>query len=75
MPGLPFTASWLVPTLVQILNGEKPANTPPIRMDFVPCTRVSYSNGGVTIEKLLMMDVAASHSRTSCARLCSISWA
>ena len=28
-----------VPTLVQIFNGEKPANTAPIRVDFVPGTR------------------------------------
>ena len=46
-----------VPTLVQILNGEKPANTAPIRVDFVPGTRVRYSGGGVTIEQQLMMDV------------------
>ncbi len=48
-----------VPTLVQIFNGEKPANTAPIRVDFVPGTRVRYSGGGVTIEQQLMMDGAA----------------
>jgi CubicO group peptidase (beta-lactamase class C family) len=48
-----------VPTLVQILNGEKPANTAPIRVDFVPGTRVRYSGGGVTIEQQLMMDVTS----------------
>lgn len=47
-----------VPTLVQIFNGEKPANTPPIRVDFVPGTKERYSGGGVTIEQQLMMDVA-----------------
>jgi len=47
-----------VPTLVQILDGEKPANTPAIRVDLVPGTRVRYSGGGVTIEQLLMSDVA-----------------
>lgn len=45
------------PTLVQIFNGEKPANTAPIRVDFVPGTRMRYSGGGVTIEQQLMMDV------------------
>src|SRR5215469_15448393 len=45
------------PTLVQILNGEKPANTPPIRVDLVPGTQVRYSGGGVTIEQQLMIDV------------------
>lgn len=48
-----------VPTLVQIFDGEKPANTAPIRVDFVPGTKVRYSGGGVTIEQQLMMDVTA----------------
>ena len=46
-----------LPTLVQVLNGEKPANTEPIRVDTVPGTKWRYSGGGVTIEQLLMMDV------------------
>jgi CubicO group peptidase (beta-lactamase class C family) len=46
-----------VPTLVQIFNGQKPANTAPIRVDFVPGTRERYSGGGVTIEQQLMMDL------------------
>lgn len=45
------------PTLVEIFNGEKPANTAPIRVDFVPGTRMRYSGGGVTIEQQLMIDV------------------
>jgi CubicO group peptidase (beta-lactamase class C family) len=45
------------PTLVQIFNGEKPANTAPIRVDIVPGTQERYSGGGVTIEQQLMMDV------------------
>jgi len=46
-----------MPTLVQVLNGEKPANTDPIRVDIVPGTKSRYSGGGITIEQLLMMDV------------------
>jgi CubicO group peptidase (beta-lactamase class C family) len=46
-----------LPTLVQIFNGEKPANTAPIRVDFVPGTQMRYSGGGVTIEQQLMIDV------------------
>jgi len=46
-----------LPTLVQIFNGEKPANTPPIRVDSVPGTKENYSGGGVTIEQQLMIDV------------------
>jgi CubicO group peptidase (beta-lactamase class C family) len=47
-----------VPTLVQIFNGEKPANTAPIRADFVPGSDERYSGGGITIEQQLMMDVS-----------------
>ena len=46
-----------VPTLEQIFNGEKPANTMPIRVDVVPGTLWRYSGGGVTIEQQLMIDV------------------
>lgn len=46
-----------VPSVVQVLNGEKPANTEPIRVDIVPGTQSRYSGGGVTIEQLMMMDV------------------
>ena len=46
-----------IPSLVQIFNGEPPANTAPIRVDFVPGTKFRYSGGGVTIEQQLVMDV------------------
>ena len=46
-----------IPTLVQIFNGEPPANTAPIRVDLVPGTKFRYSGGGVTIEQQLVMDV------------------
>ncbi len=45
------------PTLVQIFNGEKPANTNAIRVDVVPGTLERYSGGGVTIEQQLVIDV------------------
>jgi len=46
-----------VPSIVQVLNGEKPANTDPIRVDIIPGTKSRYSGGGVTIEQLMMVDV------------------
>jgi CubicO group peptidase (beta-lactamase class C family) len=46
-----------LPTLIEIFNGEKPANTAPIRVDFVPGTKMRYSGGGVTIEQQLVIDV------------------
>src|SRR5258707_2972335 len=48
-----------VPTLVQIFNGEKPANTAAIRVEFVPGTDERYSGGGITIEQQLMIDASA----------------
>ena len=46
-----------IPTLVQIFNGEPPANTAAIRVDLVPGTKYRYSGGGVTIEQQLDIDV------------------
>lgn len=46
-----------VPTLVQIFNGEKPANTAPIRVDITPGTRFRYSGGGTTVMQQLLVDV------------------
>ncbi len=46
-----------MPTLVQILNGEKPANTPAIRVDIEPGSRWRYSGGGYTVMQQLLMDV------------------
>lgn len=47
-----------VPTVVQVLNGEKPANSQPVRSLFDAGTKVQYSGGGTTITQLLLMDVA-----------------
>jgi CubicO group peptidase (beta-lactamase class C family) len=46
-----------VPSLVQVLNGEKPANTPAIRIEAVPGSRWNYSGGGYTIMQLMLIDV------------------
>jgi CubicO group peptidase (beta-lactamase class C family) len=46
-----------IPTLVQVLNGEPPANTAPVRVERVPGTKYDYSGGGITVEQLLVQDV------------------
>jgi CubicO group peptidase (beta-lactamase class C family) len=46
-----------IPTLPQIFNGEKPANNEPIRVDFVPGSKVRYSGGGTTIVQQAIIDV------------------
>jgi len=45
-----------VPTLIQVLNGEKPANTPAIRSEAAPGARWNYSGGGYTIMQLVLLD-------------------
>ena len=56
--GFPGYASGsALPTLVQILNGEKPANTSPIVVDTVPGTKWRYSGGGFVVTQLLLQDV------------------
>ena len=47
-----------VPTLVQVLNGEKPANTPAIRSEQPPGKEWKYSGGGFTIMQQTVIDVA-----------------
>lgn len=46
-----------VPTLVQILNGTPPANSPPVVVEAVPGTRFQYSGGGYEIADQVVRDV------------------
>ena len=52
-----YAANEPLPTLVQILNGEAPANSPPIRVDMTPGTRPRYSGGGYEIVQQALFDV------------------
>ncbi len=45
------------PTVVQVLNGQKPANTPAIVVDTMPGTNWRYSGGGFVVAQLLLEDV------------------
>lgn len=47
-----------VPGLLQVLNGEEPANSPPIRIDKKPGESFRYSGGGYCIAQQMMIDVA-----------------
>jgi CubicO group peptidase (beta-lactamase class C family) len=47
-----------LPTLVQVLNGEAPANTAAVRVDQQPGSAWRYSGGGITVAQLLMADAA-----------------
>lgn len=46
-----------VPTLLQVLNGAPPANSPAIRVDMVPGKESRYSGGGYTIMQQMLIDV------------------
>jgi CubicO group peptidase (beta-lactamase class C family) len=54
-----YNADAPVPALVQILDGQKPANTAAIRADVVPGTISRYSGGGFTVMQHLLTDVTA----------------
>jgi CubicO group peptidase (beta-lactamase class C family) len=45
------------PTLIQVLDGTKPANSDPVRVDVVPGKIRRYSGGGYTVAQQLMIDV------------------
>lgn len=46
-----------LPTIVQILNGQPPANSAAIRSTTEPGLRSEYSGGGITISQLIVMDI------------------
>ncbi|MCI0540159.1 MAG: beta-lactamase family protein [Verrucomicrobiales bacterium] len=48
-----------LPTLRQVLDGSKPANTAAIRVDIVPGSALRYSGGGYTVMQQMMIDVTA----------------
>jgi len=48
----------VLPGLVQILNGEKPANTGAVRSVTAPSLGYHYSGGGTTISQLVAEDVS-----------------
>lgn len=56
LPGYAFGED--VPTLPQILDGKKPANSEPVQVDTVPGTAWRYSGGGYLVLQQLMIDVS-----------------
>ena len=49
-----YAAGEPVPDILQVLDGEEPANSDPIRVDLVPGTQFRYSGGGYTVLQLLL---------------------
>ena len=52
-----YASDAATPTLLQVLDGEKPANSKPIRADIQPGTQYRYAGGGYTVMQQLLLDV------------------
>lgn len=46
-----------LPTIVQVLDGQMPANSKAVRVDTVPGSKWSYSGGGYVVMQLLLTEV------------------
>jgi CubicO group peptidase (beta-lactamase class C family) len=46
-----------LPTVVDILEGRPPSNTPRVEVNVVPGTEIRYSGGGITAAQQLVVDV------------------
>lgn len=51
-----YAAGEAVPTTVQVLDGEKPANSAAVRVNVLPGSLWRYSGGGITVMQLLMTE-------------------
>ncbi len=58
-----------IPSIYQVLNGEPPANTEPVRVDVVPGTLWRYSGGGTTLAQLILMEATGELFHTLMHRL------
>lgn len=55
---LGYEAGQSLPSIVQILDGQPPSNSPAVRVEQAPEHGFRYSGGGYTIAQTLMSDVA-----------------
>ena len=46
-----------LPSITDILDGKKPANTAAVRSQFAPGLKFQYSGGGITILQLIVMNI------------------
>jgi len=58
LPGFPgYNRGNKLPDIIQMLNGQPPANTPRIQAEREPGKQMVYSGGGVLISQLAVMDI------------------
>lgn len=55
-----YKRSDTIPTLLQVLNGHRPANTKAVRSIGEPGKKFKYSGGGTTITQLMLMEITGS---------------
>lgn len=46
-----------IPTATQVLNGEMPANTDPVRINLLPGMQFRYAGGGTTVAQQVVVDL------------------
>lgn len=46
-----------IPNITQTLDGLPPSNNPPVRVEFLPSSKMSYSGGGYNVAQQLVEDV------------------
>jgi CubicO group peptidase (beta-lactamase class C family) len=54
-----YASDGAVPSTVQVLDGEKPANSDPVRVETVPGTAWSYSGGGYVVMQMLLTEATS----------------
>lgn len=52
-----YTQNEPLPNITQTLDGIKPSNNPPVRIEFVPGSKMSYSGGAYNVAQQLVEDV------------------
>ncbi|HYM00527.1 MAG TPA: serine hydrolase [Blastocatellia bacterium] len=52
-----YAAGQPIPTVPEVLDGKKPANSAPVRVDWLPGSKWVYSGGGITVMQQLLVDV------------------
>jgi len=52
-----YAAGRKVPSLLQVLDGKSPANSPAIRVEFLPGSKVQYSGGGFCVLQQTLCDI------------------
>ena len=50
-----------IPSIFEVIQGERPANNVAVKSQYAPGTRVEYSGGGITLSQLIVMDVTDEH--------------